>query len=77
MNALKRFWTSHVQKTIASLLGLLAFVDLTGYGDAITAVVGAKGYAFIRVVGAVAIAWRAFQAHQPPLPAPDPNASRG
>jgi len=77
LSKLAYFYWHHFQKVIASGLGMLALIDLTGYGDAITAIVGAKGYAAIRLVGAAAIAWRALQAKQSqPLPAPDPNAVR-
>lgn len=74
MNALKRFWNLHIQKTLATALGMLAFVDLTGYGEAITGLIGPKGYAGIRLLGAAAIAWRAFQA-RPPAPPTVPPAS--
>lgn len=70
MNAFKSWWNNHVQKTLASILGMLAFVDLTGYGDAITALIGSKGYATVRLIGAAAIAWRAMQSQPKPLPAP-------
>jgi hypothetical protein len=74
INALKNFWNTHVQKTVATALGMLAFVDLTGYGDAITGLVGAKGYAAVRLVGAAAIAWRAMQSRKPEvLPPPVPR----
>lgn len=77
MNALRQWYRDHLQKTLASLLGMLAVFDLTPYGDAITTVVGTKGYAVIRLVVAGAIFWRALQVRQQrPLPAPDPSANR-
>lgn len=67
IQTLKSFWANHVQKTLATLLGMLAFVDFTGYGDSITAVIGAKGYAGVRLLGAAAIAWRAMQSRKPEI----------
>lgn len=74
MNWLKSFWHNHVQKTLASLMGALAMVDLTGYTDAVETWVGHKGMALIRLLSAVGIIWRAMQAQKPP--APDPSTSR-
>ena len=59
---LKLLYLAHFQKTIATLLGSLAFVDLTGYRDSIVAFTGEKGYAALRLVGAAAIVWRASRA---------------
>jgi hypothetical protein len=62
MNWLKTLYFTHVQKILGTALGTLAFVDLTGYRDSIVAFTGERGYAGIRLVGAVAIVWRAAQA---------------
>ena len=62
MNSLKILWLKHGQKTLATALGSMALVDLTGYHDSIAAIAGEKGYASIRLLGAVGIVWRAMQA---------------
>jgi len=75
MNALQNWWHNHFQKTLATFLGSLAMVDLTGYTDAIETWIGHKGLALVRLLGAAGIIWRAMQAQKPaPLPAPDPKA---
>lgn len=77
MNAFRRWYREHFQKTLGTILGMLACVDLAGYADAITTIFGARGYALIRLTVAAAIVWKSFQARQArTLPAPDPNASR-
>ena len=59
---LKAFWLQHGQKTLASLMGALAAVDLTPYADDIQAVTGGKHvHAALRLAGAVGIFWRAMQ----------------
>jgi hypothetical protein len=59
---LKSLYLAHFQKTIASLLGSLAFLDLTGDRDSIVAFIGERGYAGLRLIGAAAIVWRATRA---------------
>lgn len=64
--AIKQYWLAHGQKTLASVLGLLALLDLTGYAQEITLLIGAKGYAILRLLGAAGIFWRAMQARKAP-----------
>jgi len=78
---LSYWWYNHVQKTISSILGSLAAIDLAsslaGYQSEITSLLGANVYAGLRLLGAIGIFWRALQASHPaPLPPPDPNAVR-
>lgn len=66
----KVWWVGHAQKTIGSILGTLAGVDLvssfTSYQSEITTLLGEKWYAAIRVAGAIIIVWRAT--HRPKQP---------
>jgi hypothetical protein len=62
LSSLKVLWLKHGQKTIATVLGSAALVDLTGYRDSITALIGDRGYAGVRLLGAIGIVWRAAQA---------------
>jgi len=59
---LKAYWCAHGQKTIATVLGGLAVVDLTPYAEDFQSLLGGKKWhAGFRVVGALAIFWRALQ----------------
>jgi hypothetical protein len=62
MNWLHMMWLRHGQKSIATVLGSAALADLTGYRDSVVALVGEKGYAAVRLAGALGIIWRAVQA---------------
>lgn len=70
MAKFKAWWVGHAQKTVGSLLGSLACVDLvtsfTSYQSEITTLLGEKAYAAIRIAGAVLIVWRAT--HKPKQP---------
>jgi hypothetical protein len=60
---LKAYWLNHGQKTLASVLGSLALVDLTPYADDFRELTGgSKWHAAFRVIGAGGILWRAMQA---------------
>lgn len=62
---LKAFWLRHGQKTIASVLGALAVVDLTPYADDFHALIPWNGWhPTVRILGAIAIIWRASQANR-------------
>ncbi len=81
ITALKHWYIAHLQKTLGSILAALAGVDLVsslaGYQADITAFVGAKVYAGLRCLCALAIVARAVQAKRAdPLPAPSPEATR-
>lgn len=68
---IKAWYFSRVQKHVSAVLLALASVDLgstlTGYASDITALIGAKCYAVLRVLGLATIFWRAKQA-SPPKP---------
>ena len=67
MNWLKSLWMKHGQKSLATVLGSLAVVDLTPYSDDFQAILGGhKWHAGLRVVGAAAIFWRALQSNANP-----------
>ncbi len=64
----KKWYRTRVQGDLALVLGTLAFVDLTGFQDSITAIFGAKVYHGLRLVCCAAIFLRARGARrdQPP-----------
>ena len=50
------FWYSHVQKTAGFLLASLASMDLAGYRDDISALIGERKYHAIRLfLGAIVV----------------------
>ena len=59
---LKAYWQAHGQKTLASVLGALAVVDMTPYEtDFHDLLPWPHWHAVLRLVGAGAIFWRATQ----------------
>jgi len=66
MNALKAFWLNHGQKTLATVIGLLAVVDLSGIADPLKTLIGAKPFAAVQLACALAVGYRALQANQKP-----------
>jgi len=62
MNALRAWFQKHFQKTLASVLGALAVVDMTPYeADFHDLIPWKHWHAVLRLVGAMAIFWRATQ----------------
>lgn len=65
MNALLIFWRFHIQKTVATLLGTMAVVDMTPYAEDFRELIPwTHWHAALRLLGAAAIFWRAIQAGQ-------------
>ena len=59
---LKAYWINHGQKTLATVLGALAVVDMTPYeADFRDLLPWPHWHAVLRLTGAVAIFWRATQ----------------
>jgi hypothetical protein len=71
VTAIEHWYLTRVQSHVSVALMALAFVDLTGYSDEITKVIGAHGYVALRLVGLGAIWWRATQVRF------GPDADRG
>lgn len=65
IDRIKAWYYGHFQKTIATVLGGFALIDLTSYSSEIETWLGHKGYALLRLVGAAGIVWRALQAKHP------------
>ena len=60
---LSTLWSQHIQKTLAMVLGGLAVVDMTPYeADFHDLLPWKHWHAALRLVGAVAIFWRAMMA---------------
>lgn len=62
MNVLKDYWHNHAQKTLATIIGMLALVDLSGIADPLKTVIGAKAFAVVQLACAAAVVYRALQA---------------
>jgi hypothetical protein len=62
IETIKAYWAAHGQKTVATILGALAVVDLTPYEqDFKDLLPWPHWHAVLRLVGAAAIFWRATQ----------------
>lgn len=58
----KSYWTAHGQKTVATIIGALAVVDLTPYADDLKDFLPwPHWHAILHLLGAGAIFWRATQ----------------
>lgn len=62
MNALKSWYENHFQKTLATVIGMLALVDLSGIADPLKTVIGNKAFAVVQLACAAAVVYRALQA---------------
>lgn len=62
---LKAYWYSHGQKTIATVLGVLAVVDMTKYTEDFHAIIPWPYWSqTLRLAGCAGIVWRAVQANR-------------
>jgi len=56
-------WCRHIQKTLASIIGAFAVIDLSPYADDFHDLIPWRHWhAVLRLTGAIAIFWRATQA---------------